>query len=120
MSQPDPQVISLTPADLKSRLDRGERLVVLDVREPDERGFAAIGLTAPTVDLHVPMGEIQARHDEIRAAAEGLPVVVYCHHGVRSMVVATFFARRGWTGLHNLDGGIDAWSLQVDPEVRRY
>ena len=114
---------TVTPLDvrsLKRRLDRGEPLAVLDVREDDERAFCSIPLPPTAVDLHVPMGQVAARIEEIRAAAEAAPLVVYCHHGIRSMSVATWLARRGVGGVHNLDGGIDAWSTEVDPAVRRY
>jgi rhodanese-related sulfurtransferase len=110
----------LSPADLKQRLDDGRPLVLLDVREDDERGYCAIDAPAHATDLHIPMGSIQEAYERIREAAEAGPVVVYCHHGMRSMTVARWLAGRGLTGLHNLEGGIDAWSQGVDPAVRRY
>ena len=114
-------VAHISPADLKSRLDRGEPTVVLDVREDDERAYCALPVPPPSTDLHIPMGEIPARLDEIRAASGGnIPFIVYCHHGVRSMTVATYLAARGIPDLHNLDGGIDAWSARVDPALPRY
>jgi rhodanese-related sulfurtransferase len=115
-----PEVAELTAQELKERLDRGEALTVLDVREDDERLYAAIPLPGGVVDLHVPLGEVTARFDEVRDAAEGRSLVVYCHHGQRSMVVATWLARRGILEVHNLEGGIDAWSTRVDAKVRRY
>jgi rhodanese-related sulfurtransferase len=110
----------LTALDLKGRLDQGETLSVLDVREDDERAYAAIPLPSETLDLHVPLGELTARFDEIQQAATGRPLVVYCHHGQRSMVAATWLARRGLLDVHNLEGGIDAWSTRVDRTIRRY
>ena len=115
-----PEVGELTAQDLKARLDRGDPLTVVDVREDDERLYAAIALPEGVVDLHVPMGDVARRFDEIREASGGRPLVVYCHHGQRSMVAATWLARRGLEDVHNLEGGIDAWSRRVDPEVRRY
>lgn len=110
----------LGPVDLKARLGAGEALALLDVREDDERAFAAIPLPPGTVDLHIPLGEVATRLDQIEDAARGRSLVVYCHHGQRSMVAAAWLARRGIADVHNLEGGIDAWSRRVDPGVRRY
>jgi rhodanese-related sulfurtransferase len=106
--------------ELKQRLDQGDYLTVLDVREDDERAYASIPVPASLVDLHVPLGEVRDRLEEIRAAAEGRLLVVYCHHGQRSMVAATWLARQGLGDLMNLEGGIDAWSTGVDSKVGRY
>ncbi len=98
--------------DIKKRLDNGQPLLLLDVREHSERQFCAIeGST------HIPMGEIPARMNELDPDKE---IVVYCHHGVRSFQVAAFLAGRGFDKVMNLAGGIDAWSLSVDPDVPRY
>jgi rhodanese-related sulfurtransferase len=110
----------LTVEELEKHIVEGEPLAVLDVREPDERSCAAIGLPMDVVDLHVPLGEVTVRFPEIVAAVSNRPLVVYCHHGQRSMVAATWLARRGVCDVHNLEGGIDAWSTRVDPKVRRY
>ena len=111
----------LTVADFKERLDRGDALTVLDVREDDERAYASIHLPPGVIDLHIPLGEVSERFEEIReAAVSNRPLVVYCHHGQRSMVAATWLARRGVGDVHNLEGGIDAWSTRGDPKVRRY
>lgn len=106
--------------DLKQRLDRGDTLAVLDVREDHERAHAAIPLPKGILDLHVPLGEVARRFEEIETAAQGRPLVVYCHHGQRSMVAATWLAGRGIGEAINLEGGIDAWSTRVDRAVRRY
>ena len=113
------RVATLTPDELKMRLERGDPITVLDVREDDERNYSVIPLPGTARDLHIPMGEVVARLDDVRAAA-GADLVVYCHHGVRSMTVANWLARQGVPGVHNLTGGIDAWSVRVDPRVPRY
>ncbi len=113
-------VTQLSASGLKSRLDRGEAVVVLDVREDHERDFCAIPTPPSTTDLHIPMGQVQASLQEIRAAGEAGPLVIYCHHGVRSMAVASWLVKRGLHDVHNLEGGIDAWSVAVDPDVPRY
>jgi rhodanese-related sulfurtransferase len=110
----------LSAVELKQRFDRGDELAVLDVREAHERLCAVIPLPAGVVDLHIPLGEVAIRLEEIEVAIEGLPLVIYCHHGQRSMVAARWLARRGLGEIMNLEGGIDAWSTRVDRGVRRY
>jgi rhodanese-related sulfurtransferase len=116
-----PEVVALlTALGLKERLDQAEKLAVLDVREEDERDYAAISLPSEVLDLHVPLGEVTSRFEEIQESASGRPLIVYCHHGQRSMVAASWLSRRGLLDVHNLEGGIDAWSTRVDRKVRRY
>ena len=120
MGADDPlHVPELTAAELDERLRKGEPIVLLDVREPFERAFCAIRLPESALDLHVPMGQVPARLAEIEAATRQAQVVVYCHHGVRSAQVASWLAGQG-IGAANLAGGIEAWSLGVDPAVPRY
>ena len=104
----------MTPENFRDLRRDGFAGTVLDVREPHERACCAIGPD----DLHVPMGEVPDRLAEI-ARAPG-PIVVYCHHGVRSMMVARWLETRGVAKVWNLEGGIDAWSLRVDCSVPRY
>jgi rhodanese-related sulfurtransferase len=120
MSGPPGNVAPLSGAELKQRLDRGEKMALLDVREDFEHAICAIDAPPSVVDLHVPMTAIRQRFDEIHEAIGSVPVVVYCHHGVRSMVVAQWLARMGVDGVHNLEGGIDAWAVEVDAGMRRY
>lgn len=104
----------MTPAQLKAWLDDAGREppVLLDVREPWEHERARIeGATL------IPMREVPARLNEI---AEGREVVAICHHGTRSMHVAMFLEKQGFNEVHNLVGGIDAWSRTVDPAVPTY
>ena len=110
----------LGPLDLQARIEAGESLALLDVREDDEREYAAIPPPPGVVDLHVPLGEVAARVDQIEDAARGRTPVVYCHRGQRSMAAAAWLARRGLADVQNLEGGIEAWSRRVDPGVRRY
>jgi adenylyltransferase/sulfurtransferase len=99
---------------LSARLAAGEPVWLLDVRQPWEHETAAL----PGSRL-VPLGQLAARAGEVRPPA-GVPVVVYCHHGVRSLAAAEFLERRGVPEVFSLAGGIDAWSLHVDPRVPRY
>ena len=105
---------------MRERLEAGEPLTLLDVREPRERSFCAITVPATAGDLHIPMREVPARLGELQAAAARGLLVVYCHHGVRSLAVAQWLAERGIGGVANLSGGIDGWSLEVDGRVDRY
>jgi len=112
--------IELTAPAVADRLRAGEPITLLDVREPAERAFAAIPAPASVGDLFIPMAEIPSRIPEIREALAHGPLIVYCHHGVRSMMVAQWLASQGLTGAINLAGGIDAWSVEVEPSVPRY
>jgi rhodanese-related sulfurtransferase len=102
----------ITVFDLKRRRDAGETLVLLDVREPDEIATAAL----PGATL-IPMGEIPARLGELPPQE---PIVVMCHAGSRSARVAQYLNDNGYPNAVNLAGGIDAWSVAIDPSVPRY
>jgi rhodanese-related sulfurtransferase len=97
-----------------------ERAVVLDVREPHELQWASLAPGAEQHQFHwiaIPMGEIPSRLGELEPAQ---PIACLCHHGVRSMQVARFLVSNGFGEVCNIAGGIDAWSLQLDPAVARY
>jgi rhodanese-related sulfurtransferase len=106
-------VRQISVLDLAARLRAGEPIHLLDVRQPWEHDLAAL----PGSQL-IPLAELPARAPEVRPA-EGAAVVVYCHHGVRSLSGAALLERRGLADVLSLAGGI-AWSLQVDPAVPRY
>jgi rhodanese-related sulfurtransferase len=82
------------------------------VREPEELAIAAL----PGAK-HIPMGDIPSRLAELDPDAEW---VIVCHHGMRSANVAMYLARMGFEHIANLTGGIDQWSLTIDPSVPRY
>lgn len=106
-------VAELRPEDVAQRLKAPvSRILLLDVREPDERELAVI-----EPSLHIPMRDVPARLDEI---PKDRRVVVYCHGGTRSAMIAGFLEGHGYRDVANLSGGIDAWSLRVDPKVPRY
>lgn len=115
-----PAVPVVSPRNLARRLAEGEALALLDVREDEEREAARIGAPEGVPDTHIPLGQIPLRVDEIREAAGTRTLVVYCHHGIRSMVAARWLATQGLEAVENLEGGIDAWSIAVDPQVPRY
>jgi rhodanese-related sulfurtransferase len=101
----------ISGAELKRRLDRGVAPAILDVREAWEHELCAL----PGARL-IPLDELGARAGELDPARE---VVVYCHHGQRSAAAVQWLRRQGIPAV-NLEGGIDAWALEVDPAVRRY
>ncbi len=104
----------ITPGVLAARLNAGEAFYLLDVRQPQEHDLAAL----PGSKL-IPLNQLPARLDEVEPPP-GVPIVVYCHHGVRSRLGALALAQRGHAEVYSLAGGIDAWSLEVDPRVPRY
>src|SRR5437763_16625017 len=106
------QIEEITPVDLKTRFDRGDDLVVIDVREPEE-----IALAKFPKAVQVPMGDIPSRVTELDPGKE---TVVVCHHGIRSARVAMYLAQMGFERVLNLSGGIDAWALEADPATPRY
>ncbi len=83
----------------------------LDVRRDDEREIVNLG------GMHIPLHELETRHTEI--PRDKLPLIVYCHHGVRSIYATQFLKMNGYDAL-SLRGGIDAWSEEIDPNVPRY
>lgn len=83
----------------------------LDVRRDDEREIASLG------GIHIPLDELQTRFEEL--PRDKKPLIVYCHHGVRSLHATQFLKYHGYDAL-SLRGGIDLWSLEVDPSIPRY
>ena len=102
----------ITPAELKARLDGGDRPLLLDVRQDWETRLCRL----PDA-VHIPIEEIELRTEELNPADE---IVVYCHQGVRSAAVAEYLRQLGFRDVKNLAGGLDAWARAVDPTMRRY
>ncbi|HYV67211.1 MAG TPA: rhodanese-like domain-containing protein [Myxococcales bacterium] len=100
--------------DLAHRLARGERPLLVDVRQPWEHELARL-----PESLLLPLNELSSRAAEVRPSP-GQLVVCYCHHGVRSLHAAELLSGTGLSEVASLAGGIDAWSLQIDPSVPRY
>lgn len=107
----EPDYENIAPRDLKRKLDRSERPILLDVREPWEHAKSRIDGSKL-----VPMSEVQHRLPELDPEAE---TVVICHHGLRSAYVTRFLSRSGFENVLNLEGGLDAYA-DVDPSVPRY
>lgn len=103
---------AITPLELKARLDAGEELVMLDVREPGELEICAI-----PGSLHLPLGELTRRYEELEPQAT---IVCICHHGIRSASAAAFLSSREFGSVINLTGGVDRWAAEVDGAMGRY
>jgi monothiol glutaredoxin len=106
-----PPIRQLSAPELKSMLDAGTPIELVDVRTPEERAIASIG-GSRFLD--------QAYHDTLLALDRDAAIVFQCHHGIRSQHAAEYFREKGFRNLYNLHGGIDAWSTLVDPSVPRY
>ncbi len=107
-------VTQIDPQSLDAMMKAGKPVVLVDVRQPEERALAAL----PNSQF-IPLGELPVRAAEVDPPPGAL-VVVYCHHGVRSLKGAAFLEVSGVSPVASLAGGIDAWSLFVDPTVPRY
>jgi adenylyltransferase/sulfurtransferase len=104
----------LRPAALKKRLDSGEKLPIVDVREPDELQICQLKNT-----INIPMSQLSDRVDELNQYKDG-PLVIMCRSGGRSNRCADLLVSRGFQSVINLDGGILAWSDEVDPTIQKY
>ncbi len=107
--------MEISPTDVKRRLDAGEKLRLIDVREPDEFALCCIA----GADL-IPMRQIPAELQTLEGYSDEGPLIVFCHHGVRSLNVVSWLRHNGVENCHSMAGGIEAWSLMVDPSVPRY
>ena len=107
--------LEIAPAEVKRRLDTGEKLHLIDVREPHEYQQARI-----EGGRLVPMRTVPAMLGQLDADADEAPLIVYCHHGVRSLNVVNWLREQGVETCQSMAGGIDAWSCSVDPLVPRY
>lgn len=105
----------ITPLEVKQKIDSGGRVVLVDVREPMEHQICSIG------GAHlIPMNTVPAQVQSIEAAADEALVVVFCHHGVRSLSVVNWLRQQGVENCQSMAGGIDRWSAEIDPGVPRY
>lgn len=111
MSQP----MEISPADVRARLDAGEKLFLIDVRQPEEYQAARIEGS----EL-IPMNTVPAALQDLEAKEDQGLLVVYCHHGMRSLNVVNWLRGQGVANCRSMAGGIDRWSLEIDPAVPRY
>jgi rhodanese-related sulfurtransferase len=105
----------ISPTEVQRKIDAGEKLYLIDVREPNEFAITRI----EGADL-IPMRQIPAELQTLEGRADEAPLIVFCHHGVRSLNVVNWLRGQGLENCQSMAGGIDAWSLTVDPAVARY
>jgi monothiol glutaredoxin len=101
----------MSASELRARLERGDDVFLIDVRTPSERAIAHIE-GSRLLDA--------ALRDELADVPRDRAIVCQCHHGVRSRSAAEGLVAIGFRDVYNLEGGIDAWSRDVDPDVPRY
>ena len=107
--------LEIAPQEVQRRLAAGEKLALIDVREPGEFQLARIG----GAEL-IPMRNVPAELSRLDAQADEIELIVFCHHGVRSLNVVHWLREQGVGACQSMAGGIDRWSLEIDPSVPRY
>ena len=107
--------LEITVTVVKQLLDKGEAIKLIDVREPKEHQFCQIQGS----EL-IPMGSVPQHLSQLEAQADDAKLIVLCHHGVRSLNVVAWLREKGVSNCVSMAGGIEAWSLHVDPAVPRY
>jgi rhodanese-related sulfurtransferase len=104
--------IQITPKAVSERIARGDKLLLVDVRDPWEFSLCKI----PGATL-IPLGSLPTSLNTLLDADE---VICYCHHGMRSLDAAVWLRQQGVEGAKSMAGGIDRWSTEIDPKVPRY
>jgi len=105
--------LEVTPAEVMARINAGETIRMIDVRETGEHNICRIEGARL-----IPMNSIPNHLQELDS--EGPMLIVFCHHGIRSLSVVDWLRRQGVENCQSMSGGIDLWSLTVDPSVPRY
>lgn len=103
---------TITVQELKSRMDKGDKIFLLDVREPHEFEWAKI-----EGSKLIPLGQLPTSLNQLDRETE---IVAYCHKGMRSADAVGFLLQQGFPNVKNLIGGIDSWSIEIDHAVPRY
>jgi adenylyltransferase/sulfurtransferase len=109
-----PDMLEITPEAVKAKLDAGEPLHLIDVREAHEVAICSIAGAE-----HVPMMSLFLGIKTTTATAD-TPIVVICHHGIRSLEATQFLRMQGFEQVQSMAGGVEAWAQRVDPEMARY
>lgn len=107
--------LEVTPQQVKDMLDRGDAVALIDVREVIEHQMSRLEGS----EL-IPMNTVPQQLQHLDAAADEKLLVVYCHHGMRSLSVVNWLRQQGVENCVSMSGGIDRWSLQIDGTVPRY
>ena len=107
-------MLEITPEEVKARLDAGDPLHLIDVREEQE--LAVCSLEGAE---HIPMMSLFLGMKKT-AAAQDASIVVVCHHGIRSLEATQFLKMQGFEDVKSMAGGVEAWAQRVDPSMPRY
>jgi rhodanese-related sulfurtransferase len=114
MNQINPEW-EISVQDTHRQLAENPEFILLDVRQPEEYRICKIA------GAHLfPLSELPKKLDEIRDLAEGKTIVAHCHHGGRSLSAAAILREAGLGQVKSMAGGIDLWSIQIDPTIPRY
>ena len=105
----------ITALELKVMMDEKRDFALIDVREPNEFSLASI-----EGSVLIPMRQVPGELQTLEGRADEAPLIVFCHHGVRSLNVVNWLRGQGLDACQSMAGGIDAWSLSIDPSVPRY
>ncbi len=111
----EPKILEMDPQQVAARMKAGTPTVLLDVREPEEFAVCKIEGSQP-----MPMNTIPPNLQQIETLADTADVIAICHHGVRSLQVAYWLRQQGVENCFSMSGGIDRWSMEIDPKVPRY
>ncbi|MEO8657836.1 MAG: rhodanese-like domain-containing protein [Bryobacteraceae bacterium] len=111
----DAVAMEVMPREVKRRMDAGEKLHLIDVREPQEYQIARI----EGAEL-IPMNTVPAALQQLDAKADEGILIVFCHHGVRSLSVVNWLRQQGVEACQSMAGGIHQWSYEIDPKVPVY
>src|SRR5262245_35744813 len=112
MAEHSTDSIEITPAEVKAKLARGEQFAFIDVREPWE--YDASHIEGSRLK---PLRTIPAKRPKLTGAAE---VILFCHHGMRSLDAANWLRAQGVENARSMNGGIDRWSVEIDSKIPRY
>ena len=107
--------MEVTPREVKRRIDSGEKLFLIDVREPQEYQITRIDGS----EL-IPMNTVPAALQQLDAKADEGTLIVFCHHGMRSLSVVNWLRQQGVAACQSMSGGINQWSYEIDPKVPVY
>lgn len=110
--QTTPSLPEISPRELKQKLDANESVFLLDVREPIE--YDIVHLEGAQL---IPLNTLPHNVESLPSDRE---IVVYCHHGTRSLYATAYLHQNGFRDTKNLVGGIDQWATEIDPTLQRY
>lgn len=109
------EALEISVEETKRRMDAGDPTILIDVREPEEHALAQLA----GAEL-IPMGTIPQHLAHLEGLSDDQALIVFCHLGVRSLMVVEWLRGHGVDNVQSMQGGIDAWSRVIDPAVTRY